>query len=116
MSFTANITDTYSPTDREPAELARGEGRRGKSAAFRDHLWCVPDSPIAPIAGNQIGHELNLAFTDLGGAAFALAHQGALNDKRLAPRVSRICELFAQLDAANYGALIQQTNHGGAAK
>ena len=111
MSFTADITDTYSPADGELAELACGDGHGVKSEAFRHHLACVPDSPIAPIAENQIGHELNLAFTDLGGAAFVLAHQGALDDKRLAPRVSRILELFAQLDAANSGALVAQTNH-----
>lgn len=110
MSFTADIADTYSPADGELPELACGDGQRVKAVAFR-HLACVPDSPIAPIAENQIGHELNLAYTDLGGAAFALAHQGALDDKRLASRVSRILELFAQLDAANYDALTDQTNH-----
>ena len=50
-------------------------------------------------AETQLRHELNLAFADLGGAAFALAHHGALNDKRLAPHVQRIHELFAQLEA-----------------
>ena len=47
----------------------------------------------------QLRHELNLAFADLSGAAFALAHHRALNDKRLAPRVHRIHQLHAQLDA-----------------
>jgi len=47
----------------------------------------------------QLRHELDLAFADLGGAAFALAHHGALNDERLAPRVQRIHQLHAQLDA-----------------
>lgn len=110
MSFTADITDTLSPTEGKLPERACGAGQRVKSVAFRDHLACVSDSPIAPIAENQIGQELNLAFADLGGAAFALVDQGALDDQRLAPRVSRILELFAQRDAANYRALIEQTN------
>lgn len=110
MSFTADITDTPSPAGGDLPELARGDGQRVKSEAFRRHLACVPDSS-APIAENQIGHELNLAFTDLGAAAFALARHGALDDRRLAPRVSRIRELFAQRDAANYGALIEQPIH-----
>jgi hypothetical protein len=42
-------------------------------------------------------HELALAFADLGGATFALAQQGALNDQRLVPRVQHIHDLFAQL-------------------
>jgi hypothetical protein len=111
MSFAADSTETYSPADAELRERACGDERRVKSEAFRHHLVCVPDSPIARIAENQIGYELNLAFTDLGGAAFTLAYQGALDDKRLAPRVARILELFAQRDAANYGALTEQTNH-----
>jgi len=50
----------------------------------------------------QLKHELALAYTDLGGATFALAHHGALNDRRLAPRVQRIYELTAQLDALTH--------------
>jgi hypothetical protein len=48
---------------------------------------------------SQLKRELNLAFTDLGGVAFALVHHGALDDKRLASRAQRIHELYAQLDA-----------------
>jgi hypothetical protein len=45
----------------------------------------------------QLRHELTLAFSDLGGATFVLAHLGALNDPRLASRVQRIENLYAQL-------------------
>ena len=47
----------------------------------------------------RLKHALNLAFADLGGAAFALAHHGALNDNRLASHVKRIHALYTQLDA-----------------
>jgi hypothetical protein len=45
----------------------------------------------------QLKEELMLAFSDLGGATFALAHQGTFSDKRLAPRVQRIEDLYARL-------------------
>lgn len=47
----------------------------------------------------ELRQELSLAFSDLGGATFALARQGTLNDQQLAPRVRRIEELYAQLGA-----------------
>jgi hypothetical protein len=47
----------------------------------------------------ELRHELAVAFHDLGSAAFALALHGALQDKRLAPRVQRVYELDAQLAA-----------------
>jgi hypothetical protein len=47
----------------------------------------------------QLRHELALAYTDFGAAAFALAHHGALRDPRLTPRFQRIYELTAQLGA-----------------
>lgn len=46
-------------------------------------------SPLA----QAIERELALAYHDLGTAAFALAHHGALRDPRLATRVRRIYEL-----------------------
>lgn len=49
-------------------------------------------SGVSP-AGQAIEHELARAYHDLGAAAFALAHHGALRDPRLATRVRRIYEL-----------------------
>jgi predicted ATPase len=45
----------------------------------------------------RIRHELTLAFSDLGGATFALARHGALSGRRLAGHIQRIEELYAQL-------------------
>jgi hypothetical protein len=50
-------------------------------------------------AETALRHELNIAFADLGGATFALAYHGALNDKRLAAHLRRIHELYAELDS-----------------
>jgi hypothetical protein len=68
------------------------------------HLAPPANAPTAGRIESQLRHELNLAFSDLGGAAFALAHHGALNDKRLAAHVQRIHELYAQLDAIAHAA------------
>jgi hypothetical protein len=56
-------------------------------------------SILASPERTQVKHELALALTDLGGATFALAYHGALNDERLVPRVQRIHDLFTQLSA-----------------
>jgi hypothetical protein len=45
----------------------------------------------------RIRDELTLAFSDLGGATFALAHHRALADPRLAAHVQRIEQLYAKL-------------------
>jgi len=58
-----------------------------------------------------VRRELALAFTDLGAATFALAHQRALNDQRLAPRVQRIHDLFAQLNPVDRPTRTSQQNH-----
>jgi hypothetical protein len=59
----------------------------------------------------QLKHALNLAFADLGGAAFALSHHGALNDRRLAAHVQRIHELYTQLDAVARTRPVSQPDH-----
>jgi hypothetical protein len=60
------------------------------------------DSIPAGRERTQVKHELGLALTDLGGATFALAYHGVLNDERLAPRVERIRDLFTQLSALDH--------------
>jgi hypothetical protein len=57
-----------------------------------------PGSAPESSSDTNVRHELALAFTDLGGATFALARAGALNDERLAPRIQLIHDLFAQLN------------------
>ena len=59
-------------------------------------------SPLASPERTQVKHELALALTDLGGATFALAYHGALNDERLVPRVQRVRDLFTQLSALDH--------------
>jgi hypothetical protein len=95
--------------DRELRDLTRRHGQVLELCAFRWHVQHPsgqhtvrptrrdPDTQVAA-TDSQLRHDLNLAFTDLGAAAFALAHHGALNDRRLAPRVRQIHELVAQLD------------------
>jgi hypothetical protein len=68
-------------------------------------------SRALPCCEIQVKHALNLAFADLGGAAFALAHHGALNDKRLAAHVQRIYELYTQLDAVARTRPVSQPDH-----
>lgn len=108
-SFHPQPLTTHGQLDRQPHELPRQQAQILDLDAFR-HVEDAGGKPtfrhIAPPvdahttdADTQLTHELNLAFADLGGAAFALAHHGALNDKRLAPQVQRIHQLFAQLDA-----------------
>jgi hypothetical protein len=71
---------------------------RQPESASGQHTACPADTRTTD-AYTQLQRELNLAFGDLGGAAFALIHHRALNDKRLAPRVQRIHQLYAQLAA-----------------
>ena len=109
MSAFLNPDNLIDDFDGELSELSRGSGQVLNLAAFR--LWLdhqprrsndrptVSDaSDLTADAATQLRHELDLAFADLGGATFALAHHGALNDPRLAPRVHRIHELYARLN------------------
>jgi hypothetical protein len=59
-------------------------------------------SLLASPERTQVKHELALALTDLGGATFALAYHGALNDERLVPRVQRVRDLFTHLSALDH--------------
>lgn len=108
MSSFLNPDNSIDDFDRDLSELLRGSGQVLNLAAFRLRLEKQPrrsnDRPIAGDANGltadpemQLRHELDLAFADLGGATFALTHHGGLSDPRLAPRVHRIHELFAQL-------------------
>jgi hypothetical protein len=112
------LLNTQSPLDRldrEPHDLTSERGHVLVLEAFRRHLDATnrrpartsadpTDSPTGSRTESQLRHELNLAFTDLGGAAFALAHQGTATDARLAPRVQHIHDLYAQLDAITHAA------------
>jgi hypothetical protein len=66
-------------------------------------MECSSDTHAVPVQRREgvsethLKQELLLAYHDLGGAAFALMHQGSLNDARLASRAERIHELYAQL-------------------
>jgi hypothetical protein len=99
MTIATATQYAYSQPARDLRELTHTEAQPDDVNPLSRHLTRLPDDGTAPTDETQIERELNLAFTDLGGATFALAHQGALDDKRLAPRVRRILELFAQLDA-----------------
>lgn len=106
MTTLLNTQISLDQLDRELRELTREHGhfldldafRRQLDSASRRHTARWADTQASD-ADTQLRHELNLAFADLGGAAFALAHHGALNDKRLAAHVQRIDELYVQLDA-----------------
>jgi hypothetical protein len=78
----------------------RGPRSEGPSAEDRGPATGQPsESALERPERTQVRHELDLALTDLGGATFALAYHGALTDERLAPRVQRVHDLFAQLSA-----------------
>ncbi|HZE04923.1 MAG TPA: hypothetical protein VE127_06855 [Solirubrobacteraceae bacterium] len=98
-TFTTETQDPYSQAARELRKPMRSQQQPVNFDGLRRHLARRPDEGLAPSAQTQTRQELNLAFADLGGAAFALARQGALDDKRIAPRIRRILELFDQLDA-----------------
>ena len=108
--------------DGQLRELPRRDAHILDLDAFRRHLERAGDQPTAshtaPAADTQttdaetqLRHELNLAFTDLGAAAFALAHHGALNDRRLGAHVQRIHQLYAQLDASAHATPITPLDH-----
>jgi hypothetical protein len=103
-------------------ELPREHGQVLNLDAFRRQLEHAPGRHTAPQsrqgadtqtagAEAQLNHELNRAFADLGGAAFALAHHGALNDNRLAAHVQRIHQLYTQLDALAHTTSVNQPDH-----
>ena len=103
-------------------QLPREHGQVLNLDAFRRHLAHASGQHPAPPfpqaadtrpadAETQFKHALNLAFADLGGAAFALAHHGALNDKRLAAHVQRIHDLYTQLDALAHTTPVSQPDH-----
>jgi hypothetical protein len=105
MMTLLNTQTPLAELERKQPDLTREHGhvlnldasRHRRDSASRRHIARQVDTPTD--ADTQLRHELNLAFADLGGAAFALAHHGALNDKRLAPHLQRIHQLYAQLDA-----------------
>lgn len=100
------VNITLDRLDAELLGLSREHGQVLNLDAFRRHIQrdsiqhpAQPAHTGATDAERRLRHELNLAFTDLGGAVFALAHFGALTDERLAARVRRIHELHAELDS-----------------
>jgi hypothetical protein len=101
---------TLDQLERQLREHPRQHAQILDLEAFRRHVELASSQPTvsqtAPEADahttdteTQLTHELNLAFTDLGAATFALAHHGALNDNRLAAHVQRIHQLYTRLDA-----------------
>jgi hypothetical protein len=64
---------------------------------------------------SQLRHELHLAFSALGGVAFALLHHQALTDERLDRAAKRIYELYAQLDRVSGAARVGLHGHDGPA-
>lgn len=110
MTTFLNTVNPLDHLDRDLSELTREHGHVLDLSQLRRHLGTAKrrpahqsagpaDTPSASRSENQLRQELNLAFTDLGAAAFALAYHGALNDKRLTAHVQRIHELYAQLEA-----------------
>jgi hypothetical protein len=82
----------------EAARTQRNSGCRSGSSPVWPHPKAArPDD--AHLHEAQLRHELVLAYADLGGATFALAHHGAPIDPRLDPRVQRIRDLAAELAA-----------------
>jgi hypothetical protein len=104
--FNAQPGSALDQLGRQLHELPRKDGHVLNLDAFRRHLERASGQHTARQTDTRITdtdtalrRELTLAFADLGGAAFALAHHGAINDKRLAPHVQRIHHLYAQLDS-----------------
>jgi hypothetical protein len=113
---------TLDQLDRQLYELPRQNGHVLNLDAFRRQLESASGQLTArqadtrtTDADTQLRHELNLAFADLGGAAFALAHHGALNDKRLAPHLQRIHQLYAQLDALAHSTTVDPADDNASA-
>lgn len=101
--------------DRERHDLTRQHGHVIDLDEFRRHLNSADqrpapqsadpaDTPSQRRSESQLRHELNLAFTDLGAAAFVLAHHGITTDARLTPRVQHIHDLYADLDTITHAA------------
>lgn len=115
MTTLPNIQSPLDQLDRELHELTREHGHVIDLDKFRRHLD-IPherptpqsanpaDTPSQPHTESQLRHELNLAFTELGAAAFALAHHGTTTDRRLTPHVQHIHDLYAHLDAITHAA------------
>jgi hypothetical protein len=109
MTIFLDTENSLDQLDRELRDLTREHGHVFDLDPFRRHLDTderpiresagPADAPSASRTESQLRHELNLVFTDLGAAAFALAHHGTLTDSRLAPRVQHIHDLYAHLDA-----------------
>jgi hypothetical protein len=117
-SFHDQPTSTLDHLDRQLRELPREHGKILNLDAFRRHLEHASDPRHALLvdtqtadADAQLRHELSLAFADLGGAAFALTHHGALKDSRLAPHVQRIHGLYAQLDSLAHNPSVSRPDH-----
>jgi hypothetical protein len=91
---------TLDQLDRRLRELTREHAQVLDLDAFRRQLSDPPpESQNSADQEGELREKLNLAFTDLGAVAFALAHHGALTDKRLIAGVLRIRQLSADLDA-----------------
>jgi hypothetical protein len=115
MTAFLNTKNPLDQLDHELRHVTREDGRVFNLSEFRRHLDAIQPGPpqdsarLADEHGasrgeSQLRHELNLAFTDLGAAAFALAHHGRATDPRLATRVQHINQLYAQLDAITHAA------------
>ena len=105
-----------SPTDvslaRTPSRLDHRRGLKRLRRYGPARASVQPPGPSSERSQDTyVRHELALAFTDLGAATFALAHHGALNDQRLAPRVQRIHDLFAQLNPVDRSTRTSRRNH-----
>jgi hypothetical protein len=127
MTTLLNTQTPVDQLDRELRELTREHAHVVDLDAFRRPLDAAnqrsplqpagpADEPIASRSESELRHELNLAFTDLGAATFVLAHHGALNEPRLAPRVRQIRELFAQLDVLERTTPISASDHSAPAE
>jgi hypothetical protein len=88
-SSDSRLDRTLDQLDLAQPELLRDHGQVPNLDAFRRHLanasgpHPAPSSPRITdprpaVAETQLKHALDLAFADLGGAAFALAHHGSL--------------------------------------
>jgi hypothetical protein len=115
-------TSTLDQLDRQLRETPRQHAQILDLDAFRRDLERPSDQPTASTAlptdtetadaETELRDELNLAFIDLGAAAFALAHHGTFTDRRLAAHVQRIHQLYAQPDASAHTAPIMAWDHG----
>jgi hypothetical protein len=113
MTALLNTINPLDQLDHELGELTRERGHVLDLSQFRSHLGTAnwrpalqsagpADTPSASRSETELRQELNLAFADLGAAAFALAHHGKATDPRLAPRVQHIHNLYVQLDAITH--------------